>query len=735
MSDRPTFGERYRSAGSIESRIELERAEGRRSSFAEVDRVVGDLVRAGMQGRSVAALTFDDPGSNDRQASLVTVLEPEERALLVKHFGVESQERRGTWTLPESEHLYLGICNTSHWSREQPRFPLSHAIRERANVDLRSSPEAVALWSITPLFDGLYLPLKLRSGNWLGARTVEQQHKSWTDIEALYGALDIDMVGADRYRPGTGWSRITTHEVVARREALLASWCAAADGAYDRYRHLQTGTLVEKFYAVKAKPRSRGHVLRRQVITSKVLERTLSSYFGGDWLTFLEYLGEAVHPDEQIVEAHPTTKLMVGSSTKTAAVAEEHGVAVDEIQKMLAAFWQQHDHVSPVERRVSVLRRHWNEFDALHATQSSDSTSSLWGLVEEHAYVAVRPEKETPTRDHDPYLFKRLLSPELNADIDELWGVKMLRDRPERLVTNFAPHATLSEIGGAALRFWNGVSLTAWFLCEGPYSRTDLEGLRQYLHRDIDELAAAGTPINESLFAELLAAQKKYGTPQEGAMGLAIAIGVDGSVSCGSSERKQAPAVTFEQLRDIITPHRRAWMKDHLDTHLRGQWEPELRATAEAYHRHIAEKSKPPTIKQFAALAEKVTNRWFGGNLASVAGVFGVSAPPPPTRGPRLVPNDPDALAMRVFEKLYGPYRMPPSWREDENERARHNALSSLAAASVHYLEIAEATGEPPSLATFGRTKFTYSSAPLSADADEAWKIYQRAVEESLLES
>jgi hypothetical protein len=218
-------------------------------------------------------------------------------------------------------------------------------------------------------------------------------------------------------------------------------------------------------------------------------------------------------------------------------------------------------------------------------------------------------------------------------------------------------------------------------------------------------------------------------------MGLEITIESDGSITSGSSERKQAPAVTFEQLRDIITPHRRAWMKDHLETHLRGQWEPELRATAEAYHRHIAEKSKPPTVKQFAALAEKVTNRWFGGSLASVAGAFGVSALPAPTRGPRLVPDDPDGLAMRVFEKLYGPYRMAPSWSEDANERARHNALSSLAEASVHYLEIAEATGEPPTLATFGRPKFIYSSAPLSADADEAWEIYQRAVEESILES
>ncbi|MDX6600686.1 MAG: hypothetical protein QOE87_4573 [Gaiellales bacterium] len=40
--------------------------------------------------------------------------------------------------------------------------------------------------------------------------------------------------------------------------------------------------------------------------------RTLTGFFGGDWLRLLRYLEEAPHPDEEIVAAIPQTKLFVG---------------------------------------------------------------------------------------------------------------------------------------------------------------------------------------------------------------------------------------------------------------------------------------------------------------------------------------------------------------------------------------------------------------------------------------
>src|SRR5207244_1545309 len=41
---------------------------------------------------------------------------------------------------------------------------------------------------------------------------------------------------------------------------------------------------------------------------------------------------------------------------------------------------------------------------------------------------------------------------------------------------------------GTSVSLWHGVALTAWYVCEGPYSRTPLSGLRAY-HRMIPPLA------------------------------------------------------------------------------------------------------------------------------------------------------------------------------------------------------------------------------------------------------
>ena len=262
---------------------------------------------------------------------------------------------------------------------------------------------------------------------------------------------------------------------------------------------------------------------------------------------------------------------------------------------------------------------------------------------------------------------------------------------------------TVNELGGAALRLWQGVGLTAWFLIEGPYSRTDLPGMRDYDRNEIQALSEVGTPADDGIFADLAATEGGRSNP------------------------------TFAQMRDIITPDRRVWMERFLDIDLRNAWEGTLRKTAVAYHRHIAEKSKAPTAKRFASIAGGDANRWFGGSLAGVAGALGVAAPPAPTRCPRVMPKDPEQFAIRLFERLNGaPYTLPPSWKEDARVRERHNGMSSLCQACVHYIEIQEATGEPPTLAAYSRKKFQHHSATLADDIDVAWEIYQQAIQDTL---
>lgn len=729
-----SFGADYLALGYVEQRLELEADESRRAPFADADAVLGKLISQALAASRIADLVYSERSREAERVELLVDFSPDELAALSGHFEVANQEKRGSWHVPEDEVLSLGLIHAVHWMRQNPRFALNLADSERARPQFRGAPEAVAVWVLEPLFEDLFLPLKLRGLAWLGKRTVEQQEKSWAVIDPLYNALGIDPEPVNRFRPATGWSGHTADEVIALRQALADSLSDVDTTAPDRYRAYRIGELVERYYE-KAKD---GMALRRQVLT-KPLGRTLTAYFGGDWLAFLSYLGEEVHQSEEIIQALPETKLMVGASSRAAQVAAEHGLPEAEVQRMLAAFWQQRDHASPVEQRVEVLKRFWTEFDALHAAQSS-GMPSLWGLVQDHSYVHPRVESGNPgdglVRDggqgedvFTPRLYDRLLSPQLNADVERLWGAMMLPRWPGRLVTEPAPHARLAAAFGPALRFWEGAALTAWFLCEGPYSRTDIEGMPDYYEGTLNALTDLGCPIDGDLFTELRDAETRFGKPRAGGGSLQLTITLSFTGADREDRRGETSQVRFEQLRDIVTRHRRTWAAQYLDTYLRSRWELQLRGVASGYHRHAAETSKAVTLKRFARLAEAETNQWFGGDITGAYAVIGLKAPDRPTRAQRLVPRDPDGFATRLYERLRGePYRPAPAWKEDEEARARHNAFTDLAGLCVPYLQLEEALGERPELKTFGRSRVQHRYFVLSDDIQDAWRIYSDVV-------
>jgi len=506
-------------------------------------------------------------------------------------------------------------------------------------------------------------------------------------------------------------------EVVALREALGAAWGEVAGEAGERYRIFRIGQLVERYYS-KAK---KGPPLRRAVLT-KPLGRTLTAYFGGDWLAFLAYLGERPNPGEEIVQTLPETKLFTGGAEKAAALAVEHGVSEEQMKGLLAAYFQSEDGSSPVEQRVATLERHWQAFDRLHA-ELRTGEEGLWGLIQEHDYVMANTSSEEDG-DYRPRAWERLLSADLNAEIERLWGVGVLARWPEVLVTEPSPHARLAECLGPALRFWQGAALTAWFLCVGPYSRTSLEGLAEYHSRELEALEALGAPVDSRLFSELNAAEERDGVPEHGG-GISITI----SVGFGSERQGREQHVSFETLRDIISVHRRRWSELHLGSYLRSAWERDLRELGDAYYRSSAERGKDLTVKQFAKLAGASANRWFGGDLAAVYNVLGLKAPPAPVRTARLVPADPDSFATALYEEMRGiRSALPPSWKEDPEERRQWNDFMNLASQCVKYLQIQEASGAPPTIAQFGRQQFGYRSHVLSEDIEEAWSFYEAAI-------
>jgi hypothetical protein len=193
----------------------------------------------------------------------------------------------------------------------------------------------------------------------------------------------------------------------------------------------------------------------------------------------------------------------------------------------------------------------------------------------------------------------------------------------------------------------------------------------------------------------------------------------------------------FEELRDIVTRHRRAWTKEHLDTYLRARWEKDLRSAGDAYNRLTAEHGKVPTAKQFASVAAPAAILWFGGNLTGVYSVLRLPSPVKPTAS-RLMPADAEAFALRTFAALGGRPRdesLPQSPEERQAQRehnSRYESVLGLAHQSLDYVQLQEALGRPPQLKEFGASKFKYRAEALADDVDEAWRIYDNAVQRAL---
>jgi hypothetical protein len=186
----------------------------------------------------------------------------------------------------------------------------------------------------------------------------------------------------------------------------------------------------------------------------------------------------------------------------------------------------------------------------------------------------------------------------------------------------------------------------------------------------------------------------------------------------------------FEILRDIIARHRRAWAEQNLTPYLEGRWKGELRAAGEAYNRHVADKGKLPTVKQFAGLATDAADHWFGGDLTGVYGALGLRSPLPPPTYTRLMPADSRAFTRRVRQELKAAASQPHGSGVDQS-----NELGQLARHSIRWVELAEARGAPPALRQLGTTNFSMSASALNDDTDTAWQIYCDAIERALVAS
>jgi hypothetical protein len=482
--------------------------------------------------------------------------------------------------------------------------------------------------------------------------------------------------------------------------------------------------LIQRYYG---QAKADGRALRKRVLTSQ-FEHALSGFFGGNWLMFLDYLEEEPHPEEQIVTALPKTKLYIGTSTEPQEVAAEHSIDEAQLNLILGALYGTGDRSSPVQRRLDVLIRYWKVFDVLHAQQRS-GMHPLWGLVEEKRLIRV-VDSESP---HKAGLYRRLLPTDLLNDIEDCWGTAMLARWPERIVTDPFPHASMAETFGPALKFWQGCALTAWFLCEGPYSRTDMAGLEHYHRREITELENIGTPIDKQMFQELIDGESRLGPPKP-IYETINETELDSGIALRTAFSRGSRREGFEQLRDVITKYRRSWA----DRHLRTRAEGEIHEAVRGYYKSTYDRGgQPPTAKRFAKVAQLATNHWFGGDFGALYRAFGEKSPVNPQRV-HLMPHDRELFVTTVYTALGGTReRWVPYIRDENQSEAYMRSLATnlerqaLAQMALDYVRLEEALGRKPDLKQFGQRKFEYRARVLDDDLEKAWRLYTAILEKA----
>lgn len=655
--------------------------------FAGREALLAALLRAALSGTAPLVLT-------GRPDGVRLTVEPAVTAQAAGFYDVAAQEAHGAWYLPRKPvRLRAGLVNLASHYRSTPRFAMTAAEAQWVRVEFATSPMGLFLWSAAEaLFEALFKPLELRSDG-AGVGSLDERRAAWSEVAATYAALGIDPTTLAALGLGSGWSRQGATERLAAKQGLLAALCQQPLGDIARrWRALSLQPLVQRYYekAVKKPP------TQKQVLASPV-QRVMVGWFGGDWLDFLAYIEEQPAPNEQITTALPEPHLYVEGAAKAPAVAATQGIPLGEVERIIASFTGAATAQSPVERRVSVLRSYWQVIDGLHAVQRP-GTPSLAGLVEETSL-------SSPSWTDFAYL--DLLPPDLVADIDVLWDAVTLPQFSAHIVTATHPHKLLADALGPALSFWHGVALSAWFTCEGPWSRTSLDEMEDYYRRDLSALDAAGFPVSRDLFSHLKQAERKLGKPQpitKQVWSERVAGGITLSASMGMGSRREG----FTILRDIITQHRRAWTLSNLERYLRWRWDAPLRATAEDYNRIVARTGRPPAKRQFATVMSNSAGLWFDGELASLATALGLPCPIEQTRA-RKIPADRRAFVRAVYAALGGTKERETSDTELYN---RNWGLRHLAGGALRFVQLWEAMGEPPDMKAAGGDRIHWDTMP-----------------------
>ena len=656
-------------------------------------------------------------------------------ALLEARCGLTQQQARGAWYHPKKIPLNVGLLNLPFYYRNHGRFPMNAVMDERVALTLDSA-EAIAVWaSLEPLLERLFKPLlffgpeaaKLSADKHVQVR--QNLMRELTEL-GIPQSLLSELVGE-------AWWKQTASEMHERKLAYLERLKTLSVFELVRASRLvQTQGLIKRFYAKR-----RTHSATRENVLTKQLERALSGVFAGDWHEFLAYIEEPPEAGDHIQTALPEPMLIPGVNADALKIAQDLGLSLEQVQEVGAALFPEATGSNPIADRVNVVREVWHAFLHIHARQVPGNPS-LWGLVQqaERVEVAAAVTPERAARFGRAAQYKIYFSADLQDRVERLWATCVHERYPGRLVTNLAPWYWMGRALGPALAFWEGVLLTAWYVTEGPYSRTDLPNMEAYYDKQVLVLEKLRTPVDRALFRELRRAEPKLGEPkpvEQHRQEHTIEPGVTFTSSLILGERREGFAI----LRDIIIRHAQAWSETYLEDYLTRQWREPLRLLSEDVSKRLASKGKAHSPKQFAKLAAPLANMWFGGDLTAVS-VAILQPAPVKQQTARVIPEDVLSYADMLYKlwlEVAARHDLKTNF-EDFADRRSTLQTEELTRLSLDCLQLAELLGEAPTYEQFVQQRKTYDRdviprllQDVTQDLAVAWKLFVEVSTPSLV--
>lgn len=658
---------------------------------------------------------------------LLNDLSPSDRAVLEKRYALENQQSRGAWYHPDKASLNAGYLNLPYYYENHPGFPMNAVTDGRVSVSLDVADSLMIWGALELLVIALFGPLRLLGPD--AVMTPAKREKEVLKVKRTLLDLSISSFDVENLRLETNVVSRQADELRHVKYAYLAALQVVdASEIVRRFRVAETLSLAKRFYQKR-----RTMSATRENVLTKRLERTLTGFYAGDWTELLAYLGETAEMGDEVQTSLPPPTVLPGINADAAAIARTMNIEPSQVEEAVASlFPEAAAGTNPVKIRLEALRTFWKVFRELHARQET-GMPSLWGFVQQIDRVDI-PAAATPERRMhygSPSQFADHLPAKFRADVNRLWATKVLAKYPETLVTNLTPYYWMAEAFGPALAFWEGVFLTAWYVTEGPYSRTDLAGMETYYAKQVKTLKDLGVPVPTDLFEALRKAERKLGKPEmiyETRQSLGEVQGVEFEMRLGGWQRRDG----FEHLRDIISKRLEGWSERYLDTYLDAQWRSPLEDLSVRVSKRLASKGKAFTPKQFAKYASHTANAWFGGDLSAVSIAILQPSPVKQTHK-RAIPKD----ILAHTDYLYHQWTDVASANnlkvrvDDYEDKRNYLQVETLTRLSFDYLQLAEALGEVPTQTEFASTLKTYDKDAVARllrdviqEPSEAWTLF-----------